>query len=575
MALPLASILGALALLASAGSAAASHSVTAFSLAPASPQAGASVDASSSTSLSYADDTDDVKKTIGHFAAGLLANPEAVPHCPQALYLADNCPPDTLIGSSESDIDLLPNLGTIVTTVTGRIYNQELLGDEAGRLGIIVDTVPSKTFLTAPFYVRSNGDYGLDGVLDDLPRTIAGIGNIQIKRLKFTLFGTVNGRNFTRGPTNCSLHTSTGEAFAYDHPEVATGPSSSYTPTGCNTLAFNPTLTMAVGARGSNGFATHPPLSVTVTQMPGEAGILGNGVTLPVELTPNTAAFGSICMPAELASDACPATSQVGTASATSPFVATPLAGAVYLVQHDGVVLPGLVADLRGRVRVKVNIDNSIVGGRQIKSTVNGLPDLPIGSFSLALDGGAKGVLTAKTDLCFSSASRSRFRAMKAAVSFAGQNGASTASTPRVAVDGCPPLSSVSFRRPRGRRPTLTLRVEHHPDAPKLQRVELKLPKQLKIVKRRLGKGATGQAASALGRASFAARGRRTLVIQALPAGGAASVSLTLTKGALKPGVKLRRALRKGKRPKLRFRVTTRDVSGRTHSFTKPVRPKR
>src|SRR5438067_3822834 len=107
---PLASILVMLALLASTGSAAASHTVTAFSLAPASTQAGASVDATSSTSLSYSNSTDDVKETIGHFAAGLLANPEAVPHCPQALYLADNCPADTLIGSSESDIDLVPNL---------------------------------------------------------------------------------------------------------------------------------------------------------------------------------------------------------------------------------------------------------------------------------------------------------------------------------------------------------------------------------------------------------------------------------------------------------------------------------
>jgi hypothetical protein len=70
-------------------------------------------------------------------------------------------------------------------------------------------------------------------------------------------------------------------------------------------------------------------------------------------------------------------------------------------------------------------------------------------------------------------------------------------------------------------------------------------------------------------------RGRHTLVIQGLPASGAASVSLTLRKGALKPGVKLRRALRKGKRPKLRFRVTTRDLSGRTDSFAKPVRAKR
>jgi hypothetical protein len=79
------------ALLASAAPASASHSVTGFTVVPASTQAGASVNASSSTSLAYGNTTDDVKKTIGHFAAGLLANPEAVPHCPQALYLADAC----------------------------------------------------------------------------------------------------------------------------------------------------------------------------------------------------------------------------------------------------------------------------------------------------------------------------------------------------------------------------------------------------------------------------------------------------------------------------------------------------
>ena len=56
-----------------------------------------------------------------------------------------------------------------VLTEHGRIYNQELQADEAGRLGIIVDAA-TKLFLSRAFYVRTTGDYGLDGILDDMPR---------------------------------------------------------------------------------------------------------------------------------------------------------------------------------------------------------------------------------------------------------------------------------------------------------------------------------------------------------------------------------------------------------------------
>ena len=426
----------ALVLGAPAGAAAApAITVTDFTLAPAAPDAGASVDASSSTSLSYANSTEDVKKTIGHFAPGLLANPETVPHCPQAQYLADACPADTLIGSSSGEIDTIPNTG-ITTTVSGRIYNQELLEGEAGRLGIILDTPVTKTFLTAPFYVRSNGDYGLDGVLDDLPRALTqlGVGNTQIKRLSFTLFGVVNGRKFTRGPTNCSLHVSTGEAFGYDDPTaVKDGPVSSYTPTNCDKLPFKPTFSIAVGSKGATGERDHPSLAVHVTQGAGEAGISANGVTLPFELGPNLAAFDVLCTSAQLAADACPAGSRVGTTTATSNFVATPLSGPVYLVQQPGVILPALVADLRGRVRVQLTIANTILGGRLIKSTVTGVPDLPVSTFDLALDAGPGSPLENKFDLCRKG---SRPRAMSADVTFTGQNGATVASKPARARTG-------------------------------------------------------------------------------------------------------------------------------------------
>jgi hypothetical protein len=533
----------------------ATHTVTAFSVTPASTQAGASVNASSSTSLSYTNLTEDVKKTIGHFAPGLLANPEAVPHCPQALYLADACPPETRIGEAEADIQVFP---APPITERGRIYNQELLGSEAGRLGIIIDTAPSKSFLTAPFFVRTNGDFGLDGVLDDIARVAPGV---QVTRLSFTLYGTVGGRNFTRGPTSCSLKVSTGEAFGYEHTDSVSGPSSSYTPTGCDTLPFKPTFAISVGSKGTTGFNRNPPLRVTVTQQPGEAGVLSNGVTLPAELTPNVAAFGTICTAAQLAADACPAGSRVGGARATSSFLATPLVGPVWLVQQPGAVLPSLVADLKGRVPIKVNIGTSIVGGRQISSTVANVPDLPIGSFSLGLDGGREGVLLAKSDLCFASEAPTTFRTMNAAVTFGGHNGANVSSSPRIEVEGCAPAVDVSLRRAGRAKPKLRLEVDRHPDAEKIGRAELVLPRELRLVRGKVERGVTANASVELGRSSFNVKDRRTLEI-ALPRGGTDKLALTLHRGAIKPSGKLRRKLRAGRRPRLKFRLVAFDAAG-------------
>jgi hypothetical protein len=564
----------ALVLGAPAGAAAApAITVTDFSLTPAAPDAGASVDASSSTSLSYSNATEDVKKTIGHFAPGLLANPETVPHCPQAQYLADACPADTLIGSSSGEIDTIPNTG-ITTTVTGRIYNQELLEGEAGRLGIILDTPVTKTFLTAPFYVRSGGDYGLDGVLDDLPRALTqlGVGNTQIKRLSFTLFGVVNGRKFTRGPTNCSLHVSTGEAFGYDDPTaVKDGPVSSYTPTNCDKLPFKPTFSIAVGSKGATGERDHPSLAVHVTQGAGEAGISANGVTLPFELGPNLAAFDVLCTSAQLAANACPAGSQVGTTTATSNFVATPLSGPVYLVQQPGVILPALVADLRGRVRVQLTIANSILGGRLIKSTVTGVPDLPVSTFDLALDAGPGSPLENKFDLCRKGA---KPRAMKAVVTFTGQNGATVASKPRIHVPGCGPVPAISLRRAASTRPALRLKLRRHPDGGKLARFTLTLPKQLRLNRSQVKRQAQAIASKKLARSAVKVKGRRTVTVSGLPKGGASTISLRLDKGAVKLTAKARRKARRS-RLKLSFKIAAVEVDGDRFSARTSSRAKR
>jgi hypothetical protein len=543
-----------------------SHTVTDFGLTVADPQAGASVNASSFTTLTYDNLTDDVKKTIGHFAPGMLANPETVPHCPQAQWLADACPADTLIGSSEAVIN-----GLVVEK--GRIYNQELLADEAGRLGIIVDAATGKLFLTAPFYVRTGSDYGLDGILDDIPRLTPGT---QITKLSFTLFGTVNGRNFTRGPTSCSLKVSTGEAFAYEHTDAVSGPSSSYTPTGCDKLPFKPTFDISLGSRGTTGFNRNPPLVVKVTQQPGEAGVLGNGVTLPPLLTPDTANFKAICTQAQLAASNCPAGAKVGNTSATSPFLATPLSGPVWLTQQSGSGLPALVADLRGRVPVKITIATSFPGNKQVKSTVTNVPDLPIGSFTLALDGGATGPLANKGDLCFrSDSSSSRFRTLRADVTFSGHNGANTRSTPRISVEGCGPALSGSIRRARRSKPRISLAVRRHPDGEKIARAEVVLPRELRLVRKKAGRRIFGDASGRLTSSAFSVRGSRKLRVSRLPRGGVASLSVKLRAGSVRSTRKLRRALARRRSKALRFAVVVTDAAGKRFTSRARLRARR
>jgi hypothetical protein len=552
----------------------ADHTIVAtdFRLTASSHAAGASPDASSWTTLTYpgVPNTDDIKHTIGHFAAGMVANPEAVPKCPRDVYLADNCPADTLIGSSEADVHVLPPAGPVVTE-PGRIYNVVQQGAEAGRLGIIVDA-SSKAFLEAAFYVRNKGDYGLDGDLDNLPRTLFGIGDIQIRRLKFTLFGTVQGRNFTRAPTSCSLKTSTGEGEAYDHPGFVAGPSDSYTPTDCDKLPFAPTFAMSVGQRGATGERRKPPLHVTVTQRAGEAGILGNGVTLPFEIGPNLPAFTTICTLAQSAADACPPGAKMGTATATSAFVDKPLTGDVYAVEQAGVpYLPGLVADLRGRVNAKIRIATAIISGRYIRSTVTDVPDLPVSSFSMSLNSGAKGPLESKFDLCFNG---EKFRTMKADVTFNAHSGARTAAKPRIGVEGCAPAATASLRRAATRNATLSLTLERHQDADDIKSLSMILPRGARLVaKRARGKNVKVQAAGAKA-ARVRAAGTRKLTISKLSK-GSRRVKVTLRRGSLNLSSKLRKQLRKGKRARLRIKVTSVDTLGKTHRSKATVKARR
>jgi hypothetical protein len=120
----------------------------------------------------------------------------------------------------------------------------------------------------------------------------------------------------------------------------------------------------------------------------------------------------------------------VGTATAVTPVLKSPLTGPAYLVSHAGAAFPDLVIVLQGE-----GITLDLAGNTDIKkgvtiSTFNSLPDAPISTFDLVLPEGPHSALAAHGNLC-----RSKL-GMPTAIT--GQNGAVIKRTTRIAVAGCP-----------------------------------------------------------------------------------------------------------------------------------------
>src|SRR5207244_7109044 len=137
----------------------------------------------------------------------------------------------------------------------------------------------------------------------------------------------------------------------------------------------------------------HPALTATVTQGPGQANIAHSRVVLPAAIRPELLALqrpGALCPEALLATRACPPTSQVGTARAVTPILPEPLTGPVYIVQQAANPLPKLAVFLDGIVSLRLDAQNQIQHV-QIVNTFDGVPDVPLTSFELKINGGANG----------------------------------------------------------------------------------------------------------------------------------------------------------------------------------------
>jgi hypothetical protein len=166
---------------------------------------------------------------------------------------------------------------------------------------------------------------------------------------------------------------------------------------GCKALEFKPRLQLTLS--GPTKRAGHPHLKAVLNaRSVKDADIASLSVGLPHALFLDQASLGTVCTRPQFAAGECPAKSVYGHARAWSPLLEKPLEGPVYLRSSDN-KLPDLVAHLQGQVTIDLagRID-SHEGG--IRTSFEGVPDLPVSKFELNLPGGKGGLLVASRDLC-------------------------------------------------------------------------------------------------------------------------------------------------------------------------------
>jgi uncharacterized repeat protein (TIGR01451 family) len=378
---------------------------------------------------------------------GLLGSLKSVERCPEPRASLGTCGAGSLIGR----VTVGAGSGSHPFYVSGQVF---LTGPYKGApfgLSVFVPAIAGP-FNLGNVVVRAAIQVDprtaqITVVSDPLPQIVDGVP----LRLQ-TVNVTVDRPGFTFNPTNCSQQQVTGTIAAAQG--ASSSVSSPFAVAGCAGLAFKPSFKVSTQARTSKkGGAS---LDVKVGSGPGQANIRGVAVTLPKQLPSRLTTIQQACPEATFAANpaSCPAGSDIGTATAITPVLASPLVGPAYLVSHGGAAFPDLVLTLQGE---GVTLD--LLGSIDIKQGVTSskfatVPDAPIGAFELKLPEGPHSALaavvpaTAKGSLCA--------QKLTMPTTLTGQNGALVKQSTKIAVTGCAKAKKRKHKVKRAQTKTTT-----------------------------------------------------------------------------------------------------------------------
>jgi hypothetical protein len=530
-----ATVVAALTLL--APSAAYAFKPIAVTAAPADTQAGAN--SNFAVHFGVEEPERDLKGFVIHLPPGEVGAVTATPLCTQAQFAAKACPANTQVGTTTTHATAFPTpLTGVAVDVPGKLYNLAPVGPEPARLGIRLTPAVGDEILVQSIVTVRPADGGLDSSTDGLPRTSA-LGPIDVNAVDITLFGKAGNpaKGFVSNPTSCAVATTTIDAIAYDGTQGSG--SAAFTPTGCDKLAFAPTVsaTLDPGAKGGR-----PTITTVVESPAGQANARSVQITLPAGLGAVVTTLNHACPEAQFAAGGCAANAKIGTAKAETPALAAPLEGPVFLVKPDASPLPELIIDLHGPIDLRLPVTVGFGAGGRLQSTLDGLPD------------------TAR-DLCTAPVAH-------VDATFVGQNGASSSSSVVPQIAGCKPQVSGKLKGLRRHHPVLALRFAA-PLGQRLTSVGVRLPRALRVDTRRARKAITVLVGGRKVAHPTLHLAGAAVTVGKLPGGGARSVQLRLNRGALR----LARRLRAGQTVKLT--LATADAGGGQQKLPLSVRAAR
>jgi hypothetical protein len=376
---------------------------------------------------------------------GLLGILKDVEQCPQPQANQGTCGANSLIGHTTVAAGAGPNpfyvqggqvfltgpykgapfgLSVVVPAVAGP-FN---LGNVVVRAAINVDPH------TARITVSSDP---LPTILQGIPLDVRTV-NVNIDRPGFTF-----------NPTSCEPLTVGGTLTSTQGAQANV--SSRFQAANCQGLPFKPSFTVSTQANTSkkNGAS----LDVKVGYPKGsQANIRSVAVTLPKQLPSRLTTIQQACPEATFNANpaSCPAGSVIGTATANTPVLSSPVTGPAYLVSHGGAAFPDLVLILQGE-GVTLELVGSINIKKQVTSSAfNSVPDAPISSFELKLSEGPHSGLAAvvpakaKGNLCGQS--------LVMPTTITGQNGAQIKQSTKIAVTGCPRAKKKAHKKATGKK---------------------------------------------------------------------------------------------------------------------------
>jgi hypothetical protein len=359
---------------------------------------------------------------------------EEQPHGGQEELNSPSCPAASEIGHTLAGA----GVGPALTYAPGKVYLAgpyhgapiSFVAITAGVVGpfdignVVVRQALRVNPETGEVFVDATGSDPIPHIVEGFPVDLRDI-RVYVDRPQFVL-----------NPTNCSP-TSTASTVlgaglnfaseADDNPLTVTSP---FQAADCAQLPFEPKLTLRL--KGGTNRGAHPALIANLKMHGiGEAGVARSQVTLPHSEFIENAHFNTICTRVQFKAgggngEQCPAGSVYGHAAASTPILADPVEGNVYLRSSER-ELPDVVAVLHGE---EITVDlvghvDSVKGGG-IRTTFESVPDAPVSSATFAFAGKSKGLFVNSTDLC-----KGKHRAT---VEFTGQNGKQRNSHPALQV---------------------------------------------------------------------------------------------------------------------------------------------